>query len=320
MRFRITHSNQKGISLINLHDDETGSTVSIAPEQGAMLHAFTVSTDNGPVNVINNYHNKAEIDQNLARSYKSSKLSPFPCRIANGSYEWEGKQYQFANRFPDGSAIHGLLFNKSFTVKEQETTDFFSAVLFEYGYRSDDPGYPFDYTCQIRYSLLHGNTLQIQTILQNQSQQTIPIADGWHPYFQLGESVDECWLRFPSKGMLEFNDQLIPTGQIIPYQTFNASKPFGATELDNCFLLDLSAGQPVCELTHPASGVSIRFITDETYPYLQLYTPPDRKSIAIENLSSAPNCFNNGIGLLHLEPGQSTSLTVHYAIQTNLNT
>lgn len=317
MRFRITHSNYKGIRLINLHDDEESVTVSVAPEQGVMLHAFIVQAASGPVNIINNYSNKAELDQDLSLSYKSSKLSPFPCRIENGSYEWEGKLYTFANRFPDGSAIHGLLFNKEFSITEQKTTDFFATVSFEYTYKGEDPGYPFDYRCEVKYTLLHGNTLQIQTVLHNLDEQTIPIADGWHPYFQLGDSVNECRLRFPAKGMLEFSDALIPTGKILPYQTFNASKPFGTTQLDNCFILDASAGQPVCEWSNPVTGISIRFITDSQYPYLQLYTPPDRKSIAIENLSSAPNCFNNGIGLLKLAPGETKTLTIHYEVETS---
>jgi aldose 1-epimerase len=316
MRFRITHSNQKGIQLIHLHDDELSCTVSIAPEYGAMLHAFTVNSPKGPVNIINNYSNKAELDKELALSYKSSKLSPFPCRIEKGSYQWEGEQYVFANRFPDGSAIHGLLFNKPFQIKEQKTTDFFSSALFEYEFKAEDPGYPFHYTCQVLYTLLHGQTLQIQTTLINQDTKTIPIADGWHPYFQLSDTINNCWLRFPAKGMLEFNELLIPTGKILPYQVFNASKPFGNTVLDNCFLIDPAAGQPVCEISDPESGISIRFITDEAYPYLQLYTPPDRKSIAIENLSSAPNCFNNGIGLLKLAPGETKTMTVHYSVQT----
>ena len=316
MRFRITHSNHKGILLINLHDDELSATVSIAPEQGALLHAFTVLSENGPVNIINNYSNKAELDQELAISYKSSKLSPFPCRIENGSWKWEGHRYTFANRFQDGSAIHGLLYNKAFNLTQQTTNDFFASARFEYVYRAEDPGYPFEYRCEIIFTLLHGNTLQLQTVVHNLSDCTIPIADGWHPYFQLSETVNECWLRFPARGMLEFNDALIPTGKILPYQTFNASKPFGNTVLDNCFLLDTAAGQPVCEWTHPSSGLSVRFITDGNYPYLQLYTPPDRKSMAIENLSAAPNCFNNGMGLQTLGPGESKTLTLHYEVDT----
>jgi aldose 1-epimerase len=47
---------------------------------------------------------------------------------------------------------------------------------------------------------------------------------------------------------------------------------------------------------------------------LQIYTPEDRKSIAIENLSSAPDAFNNGMGLLVLEPGETKMFTTTYQI------
>ena len=48
------------------------------------------------------------------------------------------------------------------------------------------------------------------------------------------------------------------------------------------------------------------------YPYLQLYTPADRKSIAIENLSGIPNCFNNKIGLQLMKPHQNLVLKTSY--------
>jgi aldose 1-epimerase len=47
-------------------------------------------------------------------------------------------------------------------------------------------------------------------------------------------------------------------------------------------------------------------------PYLQLYTPADRKSIAIENLSGIPNCFNNKIGLQLMKPHQNLILKTSY--------
>lgn len=316
MRFRITQSAENGINLINLHDQQENVTVSIVPDHGAMLHAFVVSASSGPVNIISNYPNKAELDQQLAMSYKSSKLSPFPCRIEHGTYTWRNQEYQFANRFPDGSAIHGLLFNKAFEIVQETTNEFYASVLLQYAFQAEDPGYPFKYTCQIRYTLLHQNTLQVQTILTNTDTQTIPIADGWHPYFQLGDSINDCELQFTSSDMLEFNDALIPTGKRIPFQTFNTLQPFDDTVLDNCFVLDKAAGEPVCELRNTQVGLSIRFTTDGEYPFLQLYTPPDRKSLAIENLTSAPNCFNNKIGLLELEPGDTKTLTLHYTVQT----
>ena len=100
-------------------------------------------------------------------------------------------------------------------------------------------------------------------------------------------------------------------------QKFKGARAYTAKDLklpSGVELLDEDAY--LCEISDPESGISIRFITDEAYPYLQLYTPPDRKSIAIENLSSAPNCFNNGIGLLKLAPGESKTMTVHYSVQT----
>ncbi|MBP7939993.1 MAG: hypothetical protein KAZ20_02525, partial [Sediminibacterium sp.] len=48
------------------------------------------------------------------------------------------------------------------------------------------------------------------------------------------------------------------------------------------------------------------------YPYLQLYTPVDRQSIAIENLSGAPNCFNNKMGLQLVEPQEQIYFETSY--------
>jgi aldose 1-epimerase len=47
-----------------------------------------------------------------------------------------------------------------------------------------------------------------------------------------------------------------------------------------------------------------------------LYIPGDRKSIAIENLSSAPDSFNNRMGLVTLDPGEEKAFTLHYTIKT----
>jgi aldose 1-epimerase len=45
---------------------------------------------------------------------------------------------------------------------------------------------------------------------------------------------------------------------------------------------------------------------------LQVFIPDHRQSIAIENLSSAPDSFNNKMGLVILPPGQSRSFKVFY--------
>ncbi|KIC94718.1 aldose 1-epimerase [Flavihumibacter solisilvae] len=316
MRFRITQQVSEGIRLLHLHDDEMQATVSIAPDQGAMLHAFEAPINGSTYNIINNYTDIGDIDRNLSLSYKSSKLSPFACRIRDARYSWEGKQYEFEKKFIDGSAIHGLLFNKNFSEDGKQVTDFMASASFSYEYKAEDPGYPFHYRCRVTYTLLPGLTLQVQTSLQNKGEEKIPISDGWHPYFQLNAPVDDCFLQFPSGGMVEFDSHLVPTRQVLPFDTFNEPKAIGDTMLDNCFLLDPEGGQPACVFSSPDRKARIEFTTDGQYPYLQLYIPGDRKSIAIENLSSAPDSFNNRMGLVTLDPGEEKAFTLHYTIKT----
>ena len=65
--------------------------------------------------------------------------------------------------------------------------------------------------------------------------------DGWHPYFTLGDTVDELQLEFQSDEMVEFDSELIPTNNLIPYVEFNSLKKIGNTFFDNCFTLDMEA-------------------------------------------------------------------------------
>jgi aldose 1-epimerase len=58
----------------------------------------------------------------------------------------------------------------------------------------------------------------------------------------------------------------------------------------------------------------LRIEPDARYPYLQIYIPDNRQSIAIENLSAAPDAFNNKIGLLELEPYQQNQFSTSYTI------
>jgi aldose 1-epimerase len=142
----------------------------------------------------------------------------------------------------------------------------------------------------------------------------IPVQDGWHPYFSFGGSIDELQLEFQSKEMVEFNEALVPTGKLLPYQEFGALKKIGAAAFDNCFTVNFVECQPLCVLRDPVKKLQLEIFPGTTYPYLQLYTPPHRKSIAIENLSAVPDAFNNGMGLQVLSPGGSANFTTIYKL------
>ena len=114
--------------------------------------------------------------------------------------------------------------------------------------------------------------------------------------------------------VLEFNEHLVPTGKVVPFTKFQTTQLFGSTFLDNCFLLN-GAEEPACVLENRADKLRLSIWPDETYPYLQIYTPEHRKSIAIENLSSAPDAFNNGIGLLIVSPGETKKFYTTFKIE-----
>jgi aldose 1-epimerase len=123
-------------------------------------------------------------------------------------------------------------------------------------------------------------------------------------------------VEFQSKEMLEFDKDLIPTGKLIPYQEFGSLKDFGPTLFDNCFTVNFAECQPMCVIRHPQKKVQIEFHPERSYPYLQIYTPDHRKSIAIENLSAAPDAFNNGMGLKVLSPNEAVTFTTKFVIKS----
>jgi aldose 1-epimerase len=312
MSFSVTRITQNGLSLVRLQDNATNTIITILPEYGALLHGFEIPVDGEYLNIIDNYSGREDVEQNLAISYKSSKLSPFVCRLRNGKYTIDDEEFEISKKFKDGNAIHGLLYNKPFKIVDSFADDTQANVTLKYHFKREDPGYPYDYVCEVRYTLLPQSILQVETVLLNLDMLSIPLADGWHPYFQLGGTIDDYEFQVSSNTMVEFDEGLIPTGKLVPDQTFSTGDFIGNRQLDNCFVIQPIEQRPCAILYNPANGAYVSIFTNSKYPYLQLYTPPHRKSIAIENLSAAPDCFNNGMGLHLLEPSRSQTFTVWY--------
>jgi len=315
MSFTITLEKDEDLELLQITDLTTGIQVRILPEFGALLHEFSIPSGNRRIQVINNYRNLADLKKNHLHVYKSAKLSPFVCRIAEGKYKFEGKSYEFRNKFMDGSAIHGILADKPFTVLEKKVQADQAAVLLEHHYNHDDPAYPFSYQINVKYTLKSEGRLALETTVKNLSPGRIPMADGWHPYFNLEGKTNEWLLSFRSRKNLPFNEKLIPYGDFFETKKFYSPRLIGDEFFDHCFLLEPDNGIPAAVLANSANGLHLSFFPDAGYPYLQIYTPDDRQSIAIENLSSAPDSFNNGIGLVVLEPGHWQSFSVVYQLE-----
>ncbi|PSL29912.1 aldose 1-epimerase [Chitinophaga ginsengisoli] len=297
--------HQDGFDIVALKDNDNGTQVEIIPAYSAMLHAFRIPYKETQLNIIDNYASLEDYQTNMATYFKSAKLSPFACRIPGGTYEWEGQQYKIQKAIAPGSHIHGLLYDVAFTVENMHADEKSAMVTLRYQYDGADEGYPFPYDCEVLYSLQPDSHLQMTTTISNRSAASIPVMDGWHPYFTTGTPIDDMELQFASEQIVEFNAQLVPTGKILSYDRFLESSPLEGIPLDNSFLLNFNQHASTCTLRDPKKHVAITFYPDSTYPVLQIYTPPHRNSIAIENLSGAPNAFNNRMGLVSVAAGEN---------------
>jgi aldose 1-epimerase len=310
MRFQITTKNENGWQSLQMTDTENGTTAEIIPDAGAILNAFAVTRNGKGVNLVEGYHSMQDWNENKTRGFRSAKLSPFVCRVAEATYTWEQKSYHLNKFLLNGAALHGVLYDVAFQVVEKRAGQDHAEVELKHAYKGEEPGFPFAYDCLIKYRLEKDNTLTISTLIHNHDQHPIPICDGWHPYFTFGHPVNGLNLRIATDTMLEYDEALIPTGHTLANSTWENGAIVGDRHLDNGFLLDFGRPQPLAVLSDPESGMSIEFHPDTHYPYLQVYTPPHRNSIAIENLSSAPDAFNNGMGLVTLKPDESRVFSV----------
>lgn len=310
MAFEAGIQKKDGDTVIILRDTTSGTEAEIFAF-GALLNAFTISSKKGKVNVIDGFTSPADARENMLNGFKSAKLSPFVCRMRNGKYTWQNNSYSIEGHYLGSHAIHGLLFAGNYAVTGSESEDSYVAVHLQYKYTGTDSGYPFPYTLSVTWKLETGNQLTVTTSIHNTGTQAIPVADGWHPYFTLGGIADEWELRFDSGLQLEYDEELLPTGKTFADNRFEKGCLLKGIELDNSF--ELQGENPVCTLSN--SSLQLSLAPDHNYPILQLYIPPHRKSIAIENLSGAPDNFNNHISLITLQPGEKKAFSVRYQLK-----
>jgi aldose 1-epimerase len=313
--FTTSKTNEQGFEKILLKDQSSGTTAEIIPACGAMLHAFTVNSHGKPVNVIDGYESAADFKENVtAKGFKSSKLSPFVCRMKQGRYHFGESDYRIGKFYLGENAIHGLLYDVVFEATAMEADEHKALVTVLHQYRGADAGFPFYYDCVVTYMLQAGNKLTITTEVINKSEGLLPLQDGWHPYFTFGGSINDLQLEFQSKELVEFDEQLLPTGKLTHYQDFGSLKLLGDQFFDHCFTLNFAECQPLCVLRDTAQKIQLEIHPGRSYPYLQVYTPPHRQSIAIENLSGAPDGFNNGMDVKVLEAGEKAIFETAYTI------
>ena len=277
-----------------------GDQRAVVVEVGGGLRTYSV----GGREILDGYG----VDQ-LCPSGRGQVLIPWPNRLKDGSYEFDGQRHQLAHTEPDKqNAIHGLICWSAWTVGKLES----NRVVMEH-ILHPQPGYPFSLALSIDYQLSKDG-LRVHTTATNVGRESCPYGSGAHPYLTVGTStVDSAVLRAPGGTVLQSDERGIPTGATSVEGTkydFRRPRPIAETVLDNCFT-DLERdgdGLARVELRDSDSWSGLTFWLDESYPYLMLFTGdplPDvaRRSLAIEPMTCPPNAFRTGEALVVLAPG-----------------
>ena len=307
--------NEEGFDKIILKDTASKTFVEIFPSCGGILHGFHVLHNGQWINVIDHYEDAGDFKNNVtSKGFKSCKLSPFACRISNAHYNFGEKEYTIEKFLLGKNAIHGLLYDVPFNIVKQSASEEHASISLEYSYRGEDKGYPFLYDCLLHYKLEKDNLLNITTEIINRDKGLIPLQDGWHPYFTFGSKIDDLQLEFQANEILLCNEGIIPSGELLPFHEFDAIKKIGSAIFDDCFALNFAECQPLVVLRDRVKKIQLELRPGKQYPYLQIYTPEHRNSIALENLSAAPDAFNNKMGLIILEPEEKIIFATSYKL------
>ena len=279
-----------------------GERRAVVVEVGAGLRTYAI----GGREVLDGY-----AADEMCASGRGQVLLPWPNRIEDGSYEFDGRRHQLPlTEVEAGNAIHGLVRWARWTVAEREP----QRVVLEHVLHPQ-PGYPFALALRIEYSL-GDSGLTVRTTATNAGAATCPFGSGMHPYFTVGApTVDSLTLTVPARTVVGSGPRGLPgAAQDVEGTEYDFRHPrvLGATRLDNTFT-DLEpddGGVSRIHLQDQDGGMAVTVWADDAYTHLQLFTGDplpdvDRRSLAVEPMTCPPNAFRTGEGVVRLEPGAS---------------
>jgi aldose 1-epimerase len=249
--------------------------------------------------------------------YRGIIAAPWPNRIADGRYTFDGAEYQVPVNEPErGCALHGLAFPREWSLVSVDSDSVALALDL-----SPQSGYPFAVRLEATYTLDGGASaaqggLTWEVRATNTGDGVAPYGVCPHPYLVAGESrLDDWELELPAATFLDVTpDRLLPVGKrAVEGHEFDFRKPrtIGATEIDHAFtgIAFDGDGRASMVVRDPALGTGVGMAWDATCQWIQIHTAdkkpprPNRLGLAVEPMTCPPDAFNSGEDLVRLAPG-----------------
>jgi aldose 1-epimerase len=266
------------------HDQQRAVVVAV----GGGLRCY----DAGGAPVLDGY----DVDA-MADGARAQTLVPWPNRVRDGKWTWQGEPMQLALTEPEqNTAIHGLVRWAPFHLVEHSTSHVAVSCM-----SYPQPGYP--WALHVRNDMtLDDDGMTVRTSITNASDSPAPVAAGSHPYITVGTpTIDTAVLHLPADTRLPTGTQQIPTGREpvagTPYD-FRTPRPIGDVEIDYTYT-DLHRdddGRFRLRLAAPDGARAVTFWIGPAYDYVEIFTGhalPDparrRRGLGVEPMSHPPH-------------------------------
>jgi aldose 1-epimerase len=240
------------------------------------------------------------------KSFGLPLLHPWANRLPDWRYAAAGRAVSIDRARgtvrPDenGLPIHGALAAaEDWDVLAADDTRLTAAL--DYGRRDDRlAAFPFPHRLELDIGLGDG-ALTVKTTVTPTTDQAVPIAFGWHPWFGLPGAPRAEWeLRLPPREAIALDARNLPTGERAAAEAEAA--PLGARVLD-----DLSAVAEDAELAVAGGGREIAVQLAGGYRFAQVYAPDTPETVCLEPMMAPIGALASGEELPLAESGAAVA-------------
>jgi len=249
-------------------------------------------------------------------------MFPFVNRSEFQKFNFRGQSYDFSSAKTDSNhfPIHGFICDTPRKILEEEKVSPAKIKICPKIF-PDTNLYP---KISEVYELSESK-LKVTTKFKNESGHIQFFAFGYHPYFRLGNSIDDCAIETNLALHYPLDERLLPDKKALPNEEFFKSKntPIKSISLDHTMAFRNNDEFRFFSIVNQNSNLRLTISTEKSagrtaidLKFFQLYTPPHRKSIAVEPMSSTGNSFFfEGSCLEQILPGEEKTSTFEISLQ-----
>ncbi|WP_129337507.1 aldose 1-epimerase family protein [Cellulomonas endophytica] len=275
-----------------------GTHAAVVTEVGASLRLYTVDGRDVVLPFA---------EDELPPAFSGAVLAPWPNRLRDGVYTWDGDELQLGlSEPPRGVALHGLVAKVRFDLVEADG----SSVTLAHDLVPTD-GYPWPLRVEVTYAL-DDDGLRVTTRATNPGTATAPYGLGFHPWLSPGDgAVDDCTLQIGAAQHVTVDERLLPTGTEPVAGGFDlrAPVPLRGVSLDDAWVAPVreADGRTWARFTR-GDGRTAALWADATFEAWQVCTGDgiprvERRGVAVEPMTCIADAFRTRDLLVELAPG-----------------